>query len=200
MPIPAAGFRRFAACAAALVCVAVAATTAGAPTARAADGRELLANAIATTRGSYLVYNFGGGAPAPMLNAGGGCVRDEQRRPPDDHQVRVATNCAATDRRFAFRLSGPLRTRSSGAHRRRTVAGLRDLHAAAGMAGAWPADDRDQRQLLRRAGTEGRLVEVDGMQFSARRLRRQHPRAGPRQHRGDGHRRLRRQAGPVGRR
>jgi hypothetical protein len=41
------------------------------PTARAADGRELLANAIAATRGSYLVYNFGGGAPAPMLNAGG---------------------------------------------------------------------------------------------------------------------------------
>jgi hypothetical protein len=44
----------------------------GAPTARAADGRELLANAIANTRGSYLVYNFGGGAPAPLLNAGGG--------------------------------------------------------------------------------------------------------------------------------
>jgi hypothetical protein len=37
----------------------------------AADGRELLANAIAGTRGSYLVYNFGGGNPAPMLNAGG---------------------------------------------------------------------------------------------------------------------------------
>ena len=47
-------------------------TTGVAPTARAADGRELLANAIANTRGSYLVYNFGGGAPAPMLNAGGG--------------------------------------------------------------------------------------------------------------------------------
>ncbi len=37
----------------------------------AADGREQLASAIATTRGSYLVYNFGGGYPAPMLNAGG---------------------------------------------------------------------------------------------------------------------------------
>jgi hypothetical protein len=48
------------------------ATTAVAPTARAADGRELLANAIASTRGSYLVYNFGGGAPTPLLNAGGG--------------------------------------------------------------------------------------------------------------------------------
>jgi hypothetical protein len=63
--------RRFVACAAALVvCVSVA--TMATPPARAGDGRELLANAIATTRGSYLVYNFGGGAPAPMLNAGGG--------------------------------------------------------------------------------------------------------------------------------
>ena len=71
MPVPPANFRRFVAFAVALVvCVSVATTAT--PTARAADGRELLANAIATTRGSYLVYNFGGGAPAPMLNAGGG--------------------------------------------------------------------------------------------------------------------------------
>jgi Phosphodiester glycosidase len=63
--------RRFAACAAALVLCAAVATTAT-PTARAADGRQLLASAIASTRGSYLVYNFGGGAPAPMLNASGG--------------------------------------------------------------------------------------------------------------------------------
>ena len=42
-----------------------------APVARA-DGRTLLAGAIANTRGSYLVYNFGDGHPAPMLNAGGG--------------------------------------------------------------------------------------------------------------------------------
>lgn len=44
---------------------------AGTPSARAADGRDQLANAIATTRGSYLVYNFGAGHPAPMLNAAG---------------------------------------------------------------------------------------------------------------------------------
>jgi hypothetical protein len=63
--------RRFVACAAAfLVCAA--GPVMASPTARAADGRELLAGAIANTRGSYLVYNFGGGAPAPMLNAGGG--------------------------------------------------------------------------------------------------------------------------------
>src|ERR1700738_1058849 len=72
VPTPRATFRRFAAHAAALACVAVAAATAGAPNARAADGRELLAGAIANTRGSYLVYNFGGGAPAPMQNADGG--------------------------------------------------------------------------------------------------------------------------------
>ena len=71
MPTPA-NLRRVVALAAALVVCVAAAATAGAPTARAADGRELLANAIATTRGSYLVYNFGAGAPAPMLNAGGG--------------------------------------------------------------------------------------------------------------------------------
>jgi hypothetical protein len=40
-------------------------------TAHAASGRDLLAGAIANTRGSYLVYNFGGGHPAPMLNAAG---------------------------------------------------------------------------------------------------------------------------------
>jgi hypothetical protein len=44
----------------------------GVPAAHAADGRELLATAIATTRGSYLVYNFGGGHPAPLQDARGG--------------------------------------------------------------------------------------------------------------------------------
>ena len=63
--------RRFAACAAALTLCAALATTAGVPVA-GADGRSLLAGAIANTRGSYLVYNFGDGHPAPMLNAGGG--------------------------------------------------------------------------------------------------------------------------------
>ena len=71
MPIPPVNLPRFVACAATLAVFAAMATTPP-PTARAADGRELLANAIATTRGAYLVYNFGGGAPAPMLNARGG--------------------------------------------------------------------------------------------------------------------------------
>jgi hypothetical protein len=63
--------RRFAAIAAALVLCAAPSTTVGTPHAHAASGRDLLAGAIANTRGSYLVYNFGGGHPAPMLNAGG---------------------------------------------------------------------------------------------------------------------------------
>lgn len=72
MSSPAANFRRFVARAAALtLCIALALTR-GAPTAGAASGRELLAAAIANTKGSYLVYNFGSGHPAPLLNAGGG--------------------------------------------------------------------------------------------------------------------------------
>lgn len=41
-----------------------------APPAHAA-ARDQLARAIENTRGSYLVYNFGAGFPAPMLNAAG---------------------------------------------------------------------------------------------------------------------------------
>lgn len=66
---PAAALRRWAA-AAALLCV-VLTMSFGSPTAHAADGRDQLANAIATTSGSYLVYNFGAGHPAPMLDAAG---------------------------------------------------------------------------------------------------------------------------------
>ena len=66
---PAAPLRRIAAvCATALLCVSPAISRSAAAR---ADGREQLASAIANTRGSYLVYNFGGGYPAPMLNAGG---------------------------------------------------------------------------------------------------------------------------------
>ncbi|HET9875701.1 MAG TPA: phosphodiester glycosidase family protein [Mycobacterium sp.] len=67
---PAAVFRRLAAGAAVVLCLTLA-TSGWQPVARAADGRDQLANAIATTQGSYLVYNFGGGHPAPMLNAAG---------------------------------------------------------------------------------------------------------------------------------
>lgn len=42
----------------------------GAPSARAA-ARDQLAQAISNTRGSYLVYNFGPGFPAPMVDAAG---------------------------------------------------------------------------------------------------------------------------------
>lgn len=66
-----ASFRRLAACCTALLACFTLAATNGLPLARAADGRDLLANAIGSTRGSYLVYNFGPGHPAPMLNAAG---------------------------------------------------------------------------------------------------------------------------------
>jgi len=67
-----ASLRRLAATCTAIVACAALASTAGQPVAHAADGRDLLASAINTTKGSYLVYNFGPGHPAPMLNAGGG--------------------------------------------------------------------------------------------------------------------------------
>ena len=68
---PTAGLRRLAACCAAAVVYTTLAVTSGLPLAQAADGREMLESAISTTKGSYLAYNFGGGHPAPMLNAGG---------------------------------------------------------------------------------------------------------------------------------
>lgn len=71
MPNTAANFRRLVAWTTTAVLGATLATMAVAPAAHAADGRELLAGAIASTKGTYLVYNFGGGNPAPMLNAAG---------------------------------------------------------------------------------------------------------------------------------
>ncbi|KZS58958.1 hypothetical protein A4G28_14900 [Mycobacterium ostraviense] len=72
MLTPSASLRRLAACLAmAAACATLTATT-GQPLAHAADGREMLEHAIATTKGSYLVYNFGGGHPMPLLNGEGG--------------------------------------------------------------------------------------------------------------------------------
>lgn len=74
MPTPVANLRRVtprARAVSAVMACAVLATSLSAPVASAAGARELLASAIANTRGSYLVYNFGSGFPAPMLNAGG---------------------------------------------------------------------------------------------------------------------------------
>ena len=71
MPNPAANFRRlFTQLTTGALC-AVLASVGVAPVAQAADARELLAGAIAGTKGTYLVYNFGGGNPAPMMNAAG---------------------------------------------------------------------------------------------------------------------------------
>src|SRR6201999_2306687 len=70
VPYLAAAFRRIAACCAGSALCLTLATSTGQPVARA-EARELLASAIANTQGAYLVYNFGGGHPAPMLNAVG---------------------------------------------------------------------------------------------------------------------------------
>ena len=59
-----------ASCAVLMLCFTVAGTT-GQPVAHAADARELLEQAIAGTRGSYLVYNFGGGHSMPLLDGAG---------------------------------------------------------------------------------------------------------------------------------
>jgi hypothetical protein len=68
---PSAVSRRLtASCAALAVCVTLASTT-GQPVARAADAREMLEQAISTTKGSYLVYNFGGDHPMPLLDGAG---------------------------------------------------------------------------------------------------------------------------------
>jgi len=65
----AAALRLAAGCTAVLLAVS-AGTVITAPVAHA-GAREQLATAIANTRGSYLVYNFGSGFPAPMRTAAG---------------------------------------------------------------------------------------------------------------------------------
>lgn len=66
-PLP--GLRRLGRLFLATICVVL---TAGiTPPVAAAAARDQLAQAVAATRGSYLVYNFGSGFPAPMLDAGG---------------------------------------------------------------------------------------------------------------------------------
>ncbi len=61
--------RRLRRLAVAAACVTLGAGLTSPPAGAAA--RDLLAAAIANTRGSYLVYNFGPGFPAPMLDAAG---------------------------------------------------------------------------------------------------------------------------------
>ena len=66
-PLP--GLRRLGGLCLAMICVVLAAGIT--PPVAAAAARDQLAQAVATTRGSYLVYNFGSGFPAPMLDAAG---------------------------------------------------------------------------------------------------------------------------------
>ena len=183
MPTPAANFRRFIkrsrTVAAGLLC-ALLATTAGTPVAAAASARDLLAGAIANTRGSYLVYNFGSGFPAPMLNATGNWYEMT-----NGGRLMIIK---AASQRLAPRLLADSHTgyqaRCERDPRARTGEGLWQASEIYSPLQAWQALGQptfaDQRQLLRRAWPEGRLMEVDRLQFAAGRLRRQHPRPGPR--------------------
>lgn len=72
MLTPSASLRRLTACLSTVALCAALASTTGQTVAHAANGREMLEQAIATTKGSYLVYNFGSGHPMPLLNGGGG--------------------------------------------------------------------------------------------------------------------------------
>ena len=190
--------RRLVAYAAALMLCAGLAPPAVAPVARA-DGRTLLAGAIANTRGSYLVYNFGDGHPAPMLNAGGGWYEMNS----GGHLMTIKNAAGRLQPRLLVDSHQGYQGRCERdpGRARAKVCGRppRSYRAAGGVAGARSADDRDQRELLRRARPEGRFVARHEMQFAARRLRRQHARAGPGQRRRHRHARVRGQAGAVGR-
>ena len=171
------------------------------PTAQAADGRELLANAIANTHGSYLVYNFGGGHPAPMLNAGGSWYEMSN----GGHLMIIKSASQRLAPATAGRLAPGYQARCE-----------RDPRAPAPAKGCWQASEiytplqawqaLGQPTIAINAnffdvrGQKGGSWKSHRMQFAAGRLRRQHPRAGPRQRRGHRHRRLRGQAGPVRRR
>src|ERR1700758_3605896 len=72
MPRSTASFRRLATSVAAVtLCATVTSTFSIAPAAAENDARSLLLAAIANTKGSYLVYNFGGQYAAPFRNAAG---------------------------------------------------------------------------------------------------------------------------------
>ena len=69
MSVSAAAFRRIRRFGTAAVCAGLVAGTA--PPVAEAAARDQLSQAIATTRGDYLLYTFGPGFPAPMLDAAG---------------------------------------------------------------------------------------------------------------------------------
>ena len=165
-----------------------------------ADGRATAARRPSPTpAASYLVYNFGSGYPAPMLNAGGNWYELTN----GGHLMIIkAASSRLTPRLLVDSHTGYQARceRTPGPAPARAWAGVGDVHAAAGVAGARAADHRHQCELLRCSRTAGGFVEVDRMQLAAGRLRRQHPGPGPGQRRGDRDRRLRGQAGAVRRR
>ena len=166
--------RRIRAVCATLACVTLAAGTT-APVAGAA-ARDLLAQAIANTRGSYLVYNFGDGFPAPMLNAAG----DWYELNSGGHLMIVKSASQRLSPRLLVDTHQGFQARCERTPGARTHEGLMQ---------ASETDDRDQRQLFRRPLPTGRLLENHRVQLSAGRLCRQHRGVGqdqPRRHRHPG--------------
>ncbi len=168
-----------------------------APPVAAAAARDQLAQAIATTRGSYLVYNFGSGFPAPMLDAGGRWYEmsnggrlmivksASQRLSPrllvDSHQG-FQSRCERTP---------GARTREGLMQASETYAPLQAWQVLGRPTIAVNANFFDVRSQQAGSWKSHRL------QFTAGRVRRQHRRPGPGQPGGDRHPGLRRQAGAL---
>lgn len=193
---PTASLRRLTACYAALaVCAALACTT-GQPAARAADGREMLAQAIATTRGSYLVYNFGGGHPMPLLNAGGHWYEMNN----GGHLMIIKNASQRLSPHLLVDTHTGDQARCEHNPGARTGEGLWQASEIYPPLKAWQRMGRPtiavNANFFDVRGQRGQLA-VDRLQLTAGRLRGQHPRTRTRQPSGHRHRRLRRKAGPF---
>jgi hypothetical protein len=139
--------------------------------ARAADGRELLANAIAGTRGSYLVYKFGGGNPAPMLNAGGSWYEMTS----GGHLMIIKSASQRVTPRLLVDSHSGYQSRCERDPRARTGEGLFQASETYSPLQAWQALGQPtiaiNANFFDIRGAEGRLLEVDWVQFAARRIR-----------------------------
>ena len=202
MPTPAANFRRFVACAAGADAVCCAGDDGGRTDRHAADGRELLAGAIANTRGSYLVYNFGGGNPAPMLNAGGSWYEmtngghlmiDQERRRRAARRDCSSTRHQGYQSRCERDARAPAPARGCGRPPRSTPRCRRGRRSASRRSRSTPTSSTCAARRAARGSDTGCSsplgAYVDNTRGQGTRQRRRH-----------GHPRLRGQAGAVRRR
>ena len=154
------------------------------PVARAADGRELLATAIAHTRGSYLVYNFGGGAPAPMLNADGGAYEMSN----GGHLMIIKAASQRLTPRLLVDSHQSYQSRCERTPGARTGEGLLQASEIYTPIAAWQALGQPtiaiNANFFDIRGQKGGSWKTTGCSSPAGRLRRQHPRYGSGQRRG----------------